>query len=108
LRVFRKEKVFEGFFSSDYETSYISKEQEYPISRDKGQEYMRRWFRHYIQDLVIKKEKEKDLLIFEDLIPKQVYQRLLRHPDSKFRFKFTVEAKEIPNRGFEEGGSVQE
>ena len=92
-RVFRKETVFEGFFSSFCVESHLSKELEW-TGKDKGNVTMRRWFQRYLRDLA-EKIRDEDGVSFEDLIPTEVYQRLLQNRGTKFRFRFTVEAEEI-------------
>lgn len=85
-KVFRKEVSFEGYFNSCWETSYLSKRYEIP-------EKMQEWFKNYLIHLIEEKPSES-LLFFEDIIPKEVYRKLLRNAKTKFRFKITVEVRE--------------
>ena len=89
---FRKETTFEGYFSSCWETSYLSNR--YEISKR-----CEKWFKDNLRQIM--KDKPSDtLLYFEDLIPKKVYERILENPKTKFRFKITVEVKEVENSGY--------
>lgn len=93
-QVYRKEAVFEGFFTLFYDASYISKEYEY-TSKDEGNESVRRWRQSCLQDLAEKEREAEEDVSFVDLIPKEVYLKLLQNLGTKFRFRFTVEAEEI-------------
>jgi len=93
--MFRKETVFEGYFVSFYETSYLSKEPEF-VGPGWSWERMRRWFREYLkQKLQEKPEKEPVIISLEDMMPRQVFEKLLKNPDAKFHFKILVKAEEL-------------
>ena len=94
---FRKVTVFEGFYDACWETSYLTKE---PECKQKGriQDYRRRWFREYLQDLVKRKkepEEERILVSLDDILPTQVFEELLQDPKTKFRFNINVEVEQI-------------
>jgi hypothetical protein len=97
-----KETVFEGYYSSCYETDYLSKEPEYQLKR-LGDRLMRRWFQNYLKDLskdqvrrrAERNEEEPDALYFSDLIPKLVFRLLSEEPNTKLRFKIVVKAEQI-------------
>lgn len=94
MTLYRKETVFEGYFFADHETAYISTEPEYSY-KGKGWNYMRRWFRDYLKHLCEKRlDEESTLVSFEDLMPRQVYEKLLKNLNTRFRFKIVVEAIE--------------
>jgi hypothetical protein len=40
-------------------------------------------------------DKESSIVNLDDLIPKEVYRKLLRNPNKRFRFKFVVEVEEV-------------
>lgn len=95
LRVFRKVTFFEGYYVSDYEADYLSKEPEY-VGEGKGQEIMREWFRRCLPGLVRKEQdSEPQEVFFEDLMPKEVFRRLSQDLNARFRFRITVETAEI-------------
>jgi hypothetical protein len=57
---------------------------------------MREWFEDYIKSLLEGREKkEPPTISLEDVIPVEVYRRVLQNPKAKFRFKIVVEAQEI-------------
>jgi hypothetical protein len=95
-QVFRKETSFVGYFSSCYETDFLSK--------DMGDRLMQRWFRDYAKSLAgavkIHKQTErevegKDFINLGDLIPSQAYQLLSRELKTRFRFRIIVEAQRV-------------
>ncbi|MEM3726420.1 MAG: hypothetical protein QXK98_06115 [Candidatus Bathyarchaeia archaeon] len=94
--MFRKETVFEGYFVSYYETSCLEKWPAYYLREEgKGHEPMKRWFQELLKQLVEKRKEEPEIISFEDIIPKEVYERMLQRPLAKFRFRIIVEAEEI-------------
>jgi len=94
--MFRKETVFEGYFVSYYETSLLENEPAYYLKgRQKAHRLMRRWFKEYLRELVEKVEKKPKIISFDDILPKEVYGRMLQNPMAKFRFRIVVEAEEI-------------
>jgi hypothetical protein len=57
---------------------------------------MRGWFEDYIKSLLERAEvKEPQIISLEDLIPVEVYRRVLQNPKTKFRFRIVVETQEI-------------
>jgi len=90
----RKETVFEGYFVSYYETSCLEKEPAYHLRKEgKGHEPMKRWFQELLKQLWKRGGTRNHS--FEDIIPKQVYERMLQRPIAKFCFRIIVEAEEI-------------
>lgn len=87
--IFHKEITFEGYFGSCWETSYLSKTYEFSKRCEK-------WFKNVLKSL-IEMESSESHLFFDDLIPKEIYKRILEEPKTKFHFKITVEVKEIGN-----------
>lgn len=93
--IFRKETVFEGYFIADYDTAYISKHFEYS-DKGKGWDYMRKWFQRYLQHLCEEGiDEESSVVSFEDIMPRQIYEKLLRNLDTKFRFRIIVEVEKL-------------
>jgi hypothetical protein len=94
---FRKETVFEGYIVPHYEALLL--EGEPPLYLDPeflGYRNMREWFEDYIKSLLERAEvKEPQIISLEDLIPVEVYRRVLQNPKTKFRFRIVVEAQEI-------------
>jgi len=89
--MFRKETVFEGYFAAYYESSFLAKEPEY--SREgKAWDRTRAWFREYLENLLTSKPS-KYVIGFDDILPKQVYEKLLNNPNTKFHFRIVVEAE---------------
>ncbi|MEM0057891.1 MAG: hypothetical protein QW660_04590 [Candidatus Bathyarchaeia archaeon] len=94
--MFRKEIAFEGYLVHYYETSCLEKWPAYYLrEKGKGHESMKRWFQELLKQLVEKRKEEPEIISFDDIIPKQVYERMLQNPMSKFRFRIIVEAEEI-------------
>jgi hypothetical protein len=57
---------------------------------------LKKWFEDYIKSLLERPEdKEPQIISLEDLIPVEVYRRILQNPKTKFRFRIVVEAQEI-------------
>ncbi|MEM2202715.1 MAG: hypothetical protein QXG11_07290 [Candidatus Bathyarchaeia archaeon] len=93
--MFRKETVFEGYFVSYYETSCLEKEPASYLKKEgKEHESMKRWFQTLLRQLTQKRKEEPVIISFEDIIPKEVYERMLQRPTTKFRFRIIVEADE--------------
>jgi len=40
-------------------------------------------------------EEESSIVELDGLLPKEVYRKLLRNPNKRFRFKFIVEVEEV-------------
>jgi hypothetical protein len=93
----RKESIFEGYVVPHYETLLV--EREPPLYLDPeflGYRHMEGWFEDYIKSLLERTEdKEPQIISLEDLIPVEVYRRVLQNPKTKFRFRIIVEAQEI-------------
>jgi len=93
----RKETIFEGYVVPHYEP--LLSEREPPLYLDQeflGYRHMKRWFEDYIRSLLERAEdKEPQIISLEDLIPVEVYRRVLQNPKTKFRFRIVVEAREI-------------
>ena len=97
-----KETVFEGYFSSCYETDYLSKEPEWD-NKGLGDRLMRTWFQRYLKDLAQKiireraksKDEGPEAIYFSDLIPEPVFRLLSKEPTTKFCFRIVVEAKQV-------------
>lgn len=94
-KMHRKETVFEGYYSACWECSYLVKAPEYS-NKGKVWNHKRRWFREYLKRILEEKpEAEPCTISLDDLIPRKVFEELLQNPNTKFRFKVVVEAKEI-------------
>jgi hypothetical protein len=93
----RKESIFEGYVVPHYEALLL--EGEPPLYLDPeflGYRHMKGWFEDYIKSLLERTEvKETQIISLEDLIPVEVYRRVLQNPKTKFRFRIVVEAQEI-------------
>ena len=93
----RKESIFEGYVVPHYEALLL--EREPPLYLDPeflGYRHMEGWFEDYIKSLLERTEvKEPQIITLEDLIPVEVYRRVLQNPKTKFRFRIIVEAQEI-------------
>jgi hypothetical protein len=93
----RKESIFEGYVVPHYEALLL--EREPPLYLDPeflGYRHMKGWFEDYIKSLLERTEvKEPQIISLEDLIPVEVYRRVLQNPKTKFRFRIVVEAQEI-------------
>lgn len=97
-----KETVFEGYYSSCYETDYLSKEPEWQ-NNGLGDRLMQAWFQRYLKDLAQKcirervesKDEEPEAIYFSDLFPEPVFRLLSKKPDTKLRFKIVVEAEQV-------------
>jgi hypothetical protein len=93
----RKESIFEGYVVPHYEALLL--EREPPLYLDPeflGYRHMKGWFEDYIKSLLERAEDmEPQIISLEDLIPVEVYRRVLQNPKTKFRFRIVVEAQEI-------------
>jgi len=93
----RKETIFEGYVVPHYEALLL--EREPPLYLDPeflGYRHMKEWFEDYIKSLLERTEdKEPQIISLEELIPVEVYRRVLQNPKTKFRFRIVVEAQEI-------------
>jgi len=93
----RKETIFEGYVVPHYEALLL--EREPPLYLDPeflGYRHMKEWFEDYIKSLLERTEdKEPQIISLEELIPVEVYRRVLQNPKTKFRFRIVVEAHEI-------------
>jgi hypothetical protein len=94
---FRKESIFEGYVVPHYEALLL--EREPPVYFDTeflGYRHMKGWFENYIKSLLERPEdKEPQIISLEDLIPVEIYRRILQNPKTKFHFRIIVEAQEI-------------
>lgn len=92
---FHKETLFEGYFAACWEYSYLTKKPEYS-GRGAVHNRRREWFRKYVEhNLERSSEAELPIISLDDLIPRQVFEKLLQDPNTKFRFKIVIEVKEI-------------
>jgi hypothetical protein len=93
----RKETIFEGYVVPHYEALLL--EGEPPLYLDTeflGYRHMKGWFEDCIKSLLERAEdKEPQIISLEDLIPVEIYRRVLQNPKTKFRFRIVVEAQEI-------------
>jgi hypothetical protein len=93
----RKESIFEGYVVPHYEALLL--EREPPLYLDPeflSYRHMKGWFEDYIKSLLERTEvKEPQIISLEDLIPVEVYRRVMQNPKTKFRFRIVVEAQEI-------------
>jgi hypothetical protein len=93
---FRKETIFEGYIVPHYETLLLEGKPLYLDPEFLGYRHMREWFEGYIKSLLEGREDKAPLTIsLEDIIPVEVYRRVLQNPKTKFRFRIIVEAQEI-------------
>jgi hypothetical protein len=93
----RKETIFEGYVVPHYEALLLEREPPpYLDPEFLGYRHMKEWFQDYIKSLLERTEdKEPQIISLEDLIPVEVYRRVLQNPKTKFRFRIVVEAHEI-------------
>jgi hypothetical protein len=93
----RKESIFEGYVVPHYEALLLEREPPpYLDPEFLGYRHMKEWFQDYIKSLLERTEdKEPQIISLEDLIPVEVYRRVLQNPKTKFRFRIIVEAQEI-------------
>jgi hypothetical protein len=56
---------------------------------------MRESFLEHLKQNLEEPNDQSFIVSLDDLIPKQVYRKLLENPNAKFRFKFVVEAEEV-------------
>ena len=87
--MWRKETTFEGYLYIDPEETYISKE--YEIDQ-----LLEGWVRNYLHDYISGNVASSgDIIIFEDIMPKEVFKEMLKDLKTKFRFKITVEVEKM-------------
>ena len=93
----RKETIFEGYVVPHYEALLLErKPPPYFDTEFLGYRHMKGWFEDYIKSLLEGVgDKEPQIISLEDLIPIDVYRRVLQNPKTKFRFRIVVEAQEI-------------
>jgi hypothetical protein len=93
----RKETIFEGYVVPHYEALLLEREPPpYFDTEFLGYRHMKEWFEDYIKSLLERTEdKEPQIISLEDLIPLEVYRRILQNPKTKFCFRIIVEAHEI-------------
>jgi len=92
---FYKETLFEGYFAACWEYSYLTKNPEYS-RRGNAHNRRREWFHKYIEHNLEKSFEAEPLIIsLDDMIPRQVFEKLLQNPNTKFRFNIVMEVKEI-------------
>jgi hypothetical protein len=98
-----KETVFEGYYSSDYETDFLTKEPEWQ-EKDLANHVMRTWFQRYLKELAQpeslleqaeSKNEETETIYFKDLFPRPVFHLLSKKQDTKLRFRIVVEAEQV-------------
>ena len=94
---FRKETIFEGYIVPHYEALLLEREPPFYLdTKFLGYKHVKEWFEDYIKSLLERrKDKEPQIISLEDLIPVEVYRRVLQNPKTKFRFRIVVEAQEI-------------
>jgi len=92
-----KETIFEGYVVPHYEALLLEREPMLCLDPEfLGYRHMKVWFEDYIKSLLERAEdKEPQVISLEDLIPVEVYRRVLQNPKTKFRFRIVVEAQEI-------------
>jgi hypothetical protein len=56
---------------------------------------MRRRFRNHLNQLLEKKSEEVSQVSFQGVMPKQIFEKLPKNVNTKFRFRIVVEAEEI-------------
>ena len=97
LCLFKKKQFLRAMLS--YITKPYLLERESPFYLDTkflGYKHLKEWFEDYIKSLLERPEdKEPQIISLEDLIPVEVYRRVLQNPKTKFRFRIVVEAQEI-------------
>jgi hypothetical protein len=93
----RKETIFEGYVVPHYEALLLEREPPpYFDTKFLGYKHLKKWFEDYIKSLLERTEdKESQIISLGDLIPVEVYRRVLQNPKTKFRFRIVVEAREI-------------
>lgn len=94
-RVYWKETVFEGYYSTCWECSFLMRDPDY---RGEGYVYdqKRKWLRESIESYLKETPEPKPYIIgLDDLLPRQIFKRLLENPNKKFRFKIIAETEEI-------------
>jgi|YelNatPaOPRAMG01_1025707.scaffolds.fasta_scaffold236026_1 hypothetical protein len=93
----RKETIFEGYVVPHYEALLLEREPPFYLdTKFLGYKHVKEWFEDYIKSLLERrKDKEPQIISLEDLIPVEVYRRVLQNPKTKFRFRIVVEAQEI-------------
>jgi hypothetical protein len=93
----RKETIFEGYVVPHCEALLLEKKSPFYLdTKFLGYRHMKGWFENYIKSLLERPEdKEPQIISLEDLIPVEVYLRILQNPKTKFRFRIIVEAQEI-------------
>jgi len=93
----RKETIFEGYVAPHYEALLLEREPPFYLNtKFLGYKHLKKWFEDYIKSLLERrKNKEPQIISLEDLIPVEVYRRILQNPKTKFRFRIVVEAQEI-------------
>jgi len=93
----RKETIFEGYVVPHYEALLLEREPPFYLdTKFLSYRHMKGCFENYIKSLLERPEdKELQIISLEDLIPVEVYLRILQNPKTKFRFRIVVEAQEI-------------
>jgi hypothetical protein len=93
----RKETIFEGYVVPHYEALLLEREPPFYLdTKFLGYKHLKKWFEDYIKSLLERPEdKELQIISLEDLIPVEVYLRILQNPKTKFCFRIVVEAQEI-------------
>lgn len=94
LHISRKETIFEGYYTAYYECSWLEKKPQY-ARRGITYERLRKFFMDRLELNLKEPDKESSIVNLDDLIPKEVYRKLLRNPNKRFRFKFVVEVEEV-------------
>ena len=87
--MWRKETIFEGYLYLDPEQSYITKQ--YEIDQP-----LERWVRNYLHDYISGNVASSgDIVMFEDIMPKEIFEEMLKDLKTKFRFKIIVEVEKM-------------
>ncbi|MCJ7424365.1 hypothetical protein MUP01_08895 [Candidatus Bathyarchaeota archaeon] len=93
-RIFAKRTSFEGYYTSYWEASFLQRD---PDFAGEGRTYDRR--REELRETLeynLRKHGAKEpaaVLFFDHVIPREVFEKLLENPNTKFQFKFHVEAR---------------
>jgi hypothetical protein len=93
----RKETIFEGYVVPHYEALLLEREPPFYLdTKFLGHKHLKKWFENYIKSLLERcKDMEPQIISLEDIIPAEVYRRILQNPKTKFRSRIIVEVQEI-------------
>ena len=93
----RKETIFEGYVVLHYEALLLEREPPFYLdTKFLGYKHVKEWFEDYIKSLLERcKDMEPQMISLEDIIPVEVYRRILQNSKTKFRSRIIVEVQEI-------------